>query len=124
MAIDVDVEETLRKLTATQVSEGIEAGKSLNEMAGAMPGYQPYDSYYRNLGLEQDHEFKGTLKYQPRSNDWRWVLYRRHFYGWRNRKVGWEHMEYGTADTERKADIELRTAAKRHRQESERTVLL
>lgn len=127
MAIDLDVEETLRKLTATQVELAIEAGQSLNVAAGGVipEGYTAYDSYpYRNFGLEEDHEFKGTLQYVPTQDQWRWTLYRRYYHGWRNRKVGWDQVESGFANHEKAADDYLREACKRHKQRSERTVLL
>lgn len=128
MAIDIDVEETLRRLTATE--EAIADGASLNVAAGGLPddsGYSfgvggyPYREY---VGAEEDHEFKGTLQYVPTQDQWRWTLYRRHYYGWRQKKVGWERVESGFANHEKAADVYLREACLRHRQRSERTVLL
>jgi len=120
MAIDLDVEATLEKMA------NIPEEKSDPSEAVLVDPYM--DAMFPRLqwssGDPEAHEFKGTVQYQPNSDNWRWVLYKRRLHGWRDRKVDWDHQEYGLASDEKAAEHDLRAAGKRHKRRSERTVLL
>lgn len=121
MAIDADIEEMLRHLTATEVVTKMEAAAEANEPTEAP--YDPYGFPWHRMS-EPNRVFQGTVVYQPHGDNWRWTLNRRREYGWKNRKTAWDHVEHGTASDEKAAEHDLRAAHKRHKKQVERTVSL